>query len=156
MVADEGVHVAAGPPRLRLKPHQMIENGAAVGTAVLDIAKLYEVCAPPSPVAGGVDQARRAQHVFELIGLAVEVAEHDNASDVVERRLRARLSRSAKGEHRQTCNEKSQPPDHRPKLAAIAGEIEAKQGQHRRMRDNRFCRAKASISWVQPGACGPR
>ncbi len=87
MVADEGVHIAAGAPRLGLQAHQQVQDAAGVGRTIGNVAQLHQVGRTAAPAILGVDEARLAQHVVELAVVAVQVAEHHHPWDMVPARL---------------------------------------------------------------------
>ena len=81
MVADERVDGAAGSRGLLFEFHQQVHHGARVGTTIDDVAGLDEVRLAARPIAVSVDQARGGEHARELLVIAVDVTDGDDALD---------------------------------------------------------------------------
>src|SRR4051812_42141172 len=79
MVADERMHGATGSRSLLLELHQEVHHRARIGTAVDHVAGLNQVRLAADPVAMSIDKARGGEHAGELLEIAVNIADSDNA-----------------------------------------------------------------------------
>src|SRR3954454_9704736 len=79
MVADERMHGAPGSRSLLLELHEEVHNCARIGTPVDDVAVLNQVRLAARPVAVPIDESRGGEHARELLIIAVDIADRDDA-----------------------------------------------------------------------------
>src|SRR4051812_21050379 len=79
MVANERMHGATGSRSLLLELHQEIHHWARIGTAVDHVAGLNQVRLAAGPVPVSIDEARGGEHAGELLVIAVDIADRDDA-----------------------------------------------------------------------------
>ena len=79
MVPDERMHRAAGRRGLTLQLHQEVHRLAGIRTAVQDVADLHQVGLSGGPVQLLVDYLGRPKDLDELVVVAVDVADGDDA-----------------------------------------------------------------------------
>ena len=118
MVADQGVHIAAGPAGLRLQLHQQVHDPARIGRPVRHIAHLHQVGFAAAPVVVGVHQSGLDEHVVKFGVVTMEIAEHHDTRDVVPGRLR-RPRRQA-GPQSEGDQNKRQNPSHGRQHTTVA------------------------------------
>src|SRR5262245_2898167 len=79
MISHEDDDAASLPLRLSLKRHQQIHNFASLGSAIEEIASLYENCAPARPASAGVDQLCALEDSDECVQITMHVGDCDNS-----------------------------------------------------------------------------
>ncbi len=72
------MHITASAPRLALEPHQMVHDRACVSAAIGHVAELHQMASSADPLAALVGEAGVAQHVGELVVVAMQVADDDH------------------------------------------------------------------------------
>ena len=81
MIPDQSVDVSAGLLGLLLELHQQIKDLAGVGSAIGNIAGLDEVRLPTRPLQLRVYELGVLENPDELLVVAVNVADRDDAID---------------------------------------------------------------------------
>jgi len=106
VVTMDHVHVASGGRGLRVQAHQQVHHLFAVVAAIQQVAERHEMRVTAAPTQLGIHQARALQERDQLVIGTVNVADHDDAIDVLEV--------IGRGPKRWPTREQAQPqqPDH--------------------------------------------
>ncbi len=79
MIAEHDVQCSARGSCLALEPHDELQDGTRLGTAVEQIAEADDVGGACRPAQVGIHDARRAQELDEAVVRSVDVGERDDS-----------------------------------------------------------------------------